>query len=61
MDNHDCCHDQSQNMHEVGSALEYNRVRQLNGSRVALRFYARRPQQAVFSHDGTKRQRGLVA
>lgn len=41
MDNHDCCHDQSQNVHKVGRALEYYRVRQLNGSRVAVRLYAR--------------------
>ena len=40
MDNHDHRHDQSQNVHEVIRALEYNGVCQFDGSRVAVGLYA---------------------
>jgi tellurite resistance protein len=40
MNNHNHRHDQRKDMHEINCALEYDRVRQLNAARVAVRLYA---------------------
>jgi len=61
VENHDDCHDQGQDVHEVVCGLEYERVCNFNRSRIALCLNAGAAIDFLVANEGAQRYRCLCA